>query len=66
MDKLELMANTDVSHDIRKNAQICLLAIRDRTYSKIREKAKNEKEFNEYVSAKRKMRTKHVFGPSVI
>jgi aminopeptidase N len=66
LDKLEQMANTDVSHDIRKNAQLCLFAIRDRTYNKIREKAKNEKEFNEYVSAKRRMRTKHVFGPTVI
>jgi hypothetical protein len=42
-----------------------LFAIRDRTYSKKR-KTMKENEFNEYVSAKLKMRTKHVFGPKII
>jgi aminopeptidase N len=66
LDKLELMANADIFLGTRKNAQLCLFAIRERTYTKIRERAKNEKEFNEYVVAKRKMRTKHVFGPIAI
>ena len=65
LEKLSIMTTTDVSNDIRKNAQLCLFAIRDRTYRKIKGKAKNEREFNEYISAKHKMRTKHVFGPSV-
>jgi aminopeptidase N len=65
LNKLEHMTNTDLSYDVRRNAQLCLFAIRDRTYSKKR-KAMNEKEFNEYVSTKLKMRTKHVFGPKMV
>jgi aminopeptidase N len=65
LNKLEQMTNTDLSYDVRRNAQLCLFAIRDRTYSKKR-KTMNEKEFNEYVSAKLKIRTKNVFGPKII
>jgi len=65
LDKLEKMTNNDISLDVRRVAQICLFAIRDRTYLKKR-KTMNKKDFNEYVSAKLKMRTKQVFGPNVI
>lgn len=65
LDKLEKMTNNDVSFDVRRVAQICLFAIRDRTYLKKR-KTMNKKDFDEYVSAKLKMRTKQVFGPSTI
>ena len=54
LDKLSIMTTTDVSFDIRKNVQLCLFAIRDRTYRKIKRKTKNEREFNEYISANTK------------
>jgi hypothetical protein len=51
LDKLSIITTTDVSNYIRKNAQLCLFAIRDLTYRKIKGKTKNEREFNEYISA---------------
>jgi len=65
LNKLEQMTNTDIIHDVRRNAQLCLFAIRDRTYSKKR-KEMNKKEFNEYVTAKLNTRTRYIHDLKLI
>jgi len=65
-DKLEQMSNNDLFYEVRRNAQLCLFAIRARHYSKMRKIMKNEREFNDYVMSKKQTRIKHVFGSKAL
>jgi hypothetical protein len=60
--KLEQMTNNDIFYMVRRKAELCLLAIRSRHYSKMKKIMKSEREFNDYITAKREIRMKHVFG----
>jgi len=64
--KLEQMTNNDVFYMVRRRAELCLLAIRARHYSKMRKIMKSEREFNDYIMAKREIRKKHVFGRATL
>lgn len=60
--KLEHLTNNDLFFLNRRKAQLCLFAIRSRHYSKMKKIVKNEREFNEYLMAKKQIRMKDVFG----
>jgi hypothetical protein len=56
------MANNDVFYEVRRKAELCLFAIRSRHYSRMKRIMKSEREFTNYLAAKRQIRMKHVFG----
>ena len=59
------MVETDLRHDVRRAAELCLLAIRGKHVIKMRTILKTEEERSKYVSEKVEIRTKKVFGASL-
>jgi predicted urease superfamily metal-dependent hydrolase len=62
INKLQKMVETDLRDDVRRTAELCLLAIRGKHVEKMRAILKTKEETSENVSKKVEIRTKKVFG----
>ena len=60
-NKLQKMVETDSRDDIKRTAELCLLAIREKHVEKMRTILKTKEEMAEYISKKVEIRTKRVF-----
>ena len=56
-EKLEQIIDNDLLYDVRRSAELCLFAIRERHCSKVKETMKNEQDFDNYVKIKKQIRT---------
>jgi hypothetical protein len=65
VNKVQKMVETDLSYEVRRIAELCLLAIRGRHVAKMRTVLKTKEEMSKYVSQKVEIRTKKVFGSSL-
>jgi len=64
-EKLEQIIDNDLLYDVRRSAELCLFAIRERHYSKVKETMKNEQDFDNYVKIKKQIRTRNIFGYNI-
>ena len=60
-NKLQKMVETDSRDDIKRTAELCLSAIREKHVEKMRTILKTKEEMAEYISKKVEIRTKRVF-----
>jgi hypothetical protein len=64
-NKLQKMVETDLRDDVKRIAELCLLAIRGKHVEKMRTILKTTEEMTKYVSKKVEIRTKRAFGTSL-
>lgn len=65
IDKIQKMAETDLSLEVRRNAELCLMAIRGRQVAKVRAVMKTRQDMSKYVSDNVATRTMQAFGSTL-
>jgi aminopeptidase N len=65
INKVQKMVELDLSYEVRRIAEFCLLAIRGKHLKKMRTIHKTKVEMSKYMYQKVEVRTKKVFGPTL-
>ena len=65
VNKIQKITETDLNYGVRRNAELCLIAIRSRHVAKLRTILTTKKEMIKYVTEKVDVLTRPAFGSSL-